>query len=384
MLLAIRGLGGNVATTIALGLELVHRRGAPLLGSVLQHSKWDRVRLPKVDEITFAGWDVVSSDLVSRAREAGVVGVADLATLDHKWSSVVPRPAPLRPHDADVVIRVADQGRSMSATGAVEYFAEELDALLARDSDVVAVNLASTESLNPDTEGIGTPSDLWCHISDDSDVISGGLAFAVACVEKGVPYFDFTPDMTLRCPGLIALAEDKGVPVAGKDGNTGQTFLKTVLAEMMHRRGFVVEGWYSTNVLGNGDGRVLVSPGHRETKIRDKIDALSSILPYDFLHVVDISFDESRGDNKEAWDSVLMRTWLGHKVQLKVNWLASDSALAAPMVLDIARLLSASNRNGESSVQRQLSCFFKAPVGMTRRSLWEEYHALEEHYIAED
>jgi myo-inositol-1-phosphate synthase len=268
----------------------------------------------------------------------------------------------------------------VSALAACAYYLDELEKLRAEDADIVAINLASTESINRAARDVTTVDEFYALVDGDSPVISGGIAFALACIEARVPYCDFTPDLTLECPALLQLARDQRMPVAGKDGNTGQTFLKLVLAEAIVKRNLGIIGWYSANVLGNLDGRVLTLPGHRETKLEDKLTALDSIVPYEFHHVVDIAFEPSRGDHKEAWDTVNLKGWLGRRVSLRVNWCASDSILAAPLTLDICRLLHLSSARGESGVQTQLSPFFKHPIGHTRTSLVQEYLDLERHY----
>jgi myo-inositol-1-phosphate synthase len=165
-----------------------------------------------------------------------------------------------------------------------------------------------------------------------------------------------------KIPALEELADRRGVPIAGEDGKTGQTMLKTVLAPAFVIRQLRVDGWYSTNILGNNDGLVLDDPGSNKTKVQSKQKVLDDILGYAIQnHQVHIDYYRPRGDAKEAWDSIDLVGFLGERMQLKVDFLCKDSILAAPLVFDLVRLLDLAKRNKERGIQRQMSVFFKAP-----------------------
>jgi myo-inositol-1-phosphate synthase len=182
----------------------------------------------------------------------------------------------------------------------------------------------------------------------------------VAC-KTGCPHANFTPSLT-KIPALEKMSEDMGVPICGEDGKTGQTLLKTVLAPAFAIREFKVEGWYSTNILGNNDGLVLNDPESNKTKITSKMSVLDDILGYKVAnHQVHIHYYPPRGDAKEAWDNIDIEGFLGERMQLKVNFLCKDSILAAPLVLDMVRLLDSAKKVCDKGIQRQLSVFFKAP-----------------------
>jgi myo-inositol-1-phosphate synthase len=186
----------------------------------------------------------------------------------------------------------------------------------------------------------------------------------------GLPHCNFTPSLT-KIPALEKLAEQKGVPICGEDGKTGQTLLKTVLAPAFVVRQLKVDGWYSTNILGNNDGLVLNDPASNKSKINSKISVLDDILGYKVAnHQVHIHYYPPRGDAKEAWDNIDLEGFLGERMQLKVNFLCKDSILAAPLVLDLVRLAEVAQRNGDKGIQRQMSVFFKSP-----------YHSDGEHPI---
>jgi myo-inositol-1-phosphate synthase len=146
------------------------------------------------------------------------------------------------------------------------------------------------------------------------------------------------------------------------DGKTGQTLLKTALAPMLRARRLFIEGWYSTNILGNSDGQVLEAPSSNKTKVASKASVLDSIVGYKVEnHQVHIHYYRPRGDSKEAWDNIDIVGFAGIPMQIKIDFLCQDSALAAPLVIDLVRLLDVAKRHGERGIQRQLSMFFKSP-----------------------
>jgi myo-inositol-1-phosphate synthase len=201
------------------------------------------------------------------------------------------------------------------------------------------------------------------------------MLYAYAAILEGALYANFTPSVAADVPALVALAEERGVPVSGKDGKTGQTMMKTVLAPAFAMRNLKVEGWYSTNILGNGDGRVLDDPDSLASKVTTKGSVLDDILGYEVRdHVVRIDYYPPRGDHKEAWDNVDLKGFLGARMQVKVDLLCSDSALAAPLAIELARLSDLALLRGEGGVQEQFGVFFKAP--MTKAPDARPEHAL--------
>ena len=168
---------------------------------------------------------------------------------------------------------------------------------------------------------------------------------------------------------MVKLANDRGVPICGKDFKTGQTLIKTVLAPMLKARMLGVNGWYSTNILGNRDGEVLDDPESFKTKEESKLGVLEYILQPelypelygDIYHKVRINYYPPRGDNKEGWDNIDIFGWLGYPMQMKVDFLCRDSILAAPLLLDLALFLDLAKRAGMKGIQEWLSFYFKSP-----------------------
>jgi myo-inositol-1-phosphate synthase len=186
------------------------------------------------------------------------------------------------------------------------------------------------------------------------------MVYAYAAIGEGVPFGNFTPSVAADIPALIELANKNKVPIAGKDGKTGQTFIKSVLAPALRSRALKVQGWFSTNILGNRDGLVLSNEDSLASKVKTKSSLLDDILGYEVQdHIVDIRYYRPRGDNKEAWDNIDVTGFLGQPMQLKINFLCRDSVLAAPLAIEIARCLDLANQRGEGGIQEQLSVFFK-------------------------
>ena len=189
------------------------------------------------------------------------------------------------------------------------------------------------------------------------------MLYAYAAILEDAGYGNFTPSTGADVPALIALAEARGVPLAGKDGKTGQTFVKTALAPGLKARALTVDGWFSTNILGNRDGEALRKAGSLASKIGTKGSVLDQILGYEVEdHVVKINYYRPRGDAKEAWDNVDLVGFLGQRMQLKINFLCKDSILAAPLAIDIARCLDLASRSGRGGVMEPMGVFFKGPM----------------------
>ncbi len=208
-----------------------------------------------------------------------------------------------------------------------------------------------------------TPEGFERGLDASDPAISPAMLYAYSAIAEGVPYGNFTPSLAADIPALVRMATERNVPIAGKDGKTGQTFLKTVLAPAFRSRSLYVEGWFSTNILGNRDGLALDNPDSLKSKLNTKGSVLDDILGYPVEdHVVDIRYYKPRGDNKEAWDNIDLVGFLGQKMQIKVNFLCRDSILAAPLVIEIARVLDLARQRGKGGIQEQLGLFFKAPM----------------------
>jgi myo-inositol-1-phosphate synthase len=209
--------------------------------------------------------------------------------------------------------------------------------------------------------------------------ISPSQIYAYAALQSGVPFANGAPNLTTDVPALLELARERNLPVCGKDFKTGQTFMKTLIAPGLKTRMLGINGWFSTNILGNRDGEVLEDPGSFKTKEETKLSVLHHILQpdlypalyKDLYHAVRINYYPPRGDSKEGWDNIDIFGWLGYPMQIKIDFLCRDSILAAPIVLDLVLFLDLAQRAGMRGIQEWLSFYFKAP--MTAQGLYPEH-----------
>lgn len=357
----IVGLGGAVASTVVAGVELM-KKGAARNGMLAEGELGRAVGAVALDDLVFAGWDLRSGDLYEAAGHHGVIPLHKLPAVERELRAVRPWPgvtsAQFLPADlgANLVQATSFRDELRVLREQVTTFRRE------REVDrLVMVNLTSTERFTEVAEVHRTIEAFEAGLDADDGRISPAMKYLYLAITLGMPHANFTPSLS-KVPALEALALRAGVPIAGEDGKTGQTFLKTVLAPAFVARDLKVDGWYSTNILGNNDGRVLHDPGSNKTKVTSKKGVLDQILGYEVPdHQVHIHYYRPRGDAKEAWDNIDVLGFLDEPMQIKVNFLCKDSILAAPLVLDLVRFLDAAHRAGERGVQWPLSLYFKSP-----------------------
>ncbi|TWH28357.1 myo-inositol-1-phosphate synthase [Isoptericola variabilis J7] len=337
------GARGSVATTATLGLAaLAHGDAAPT-GCVTAQPAFDGVPLPAFADLVVGGHDVSPCPMVKRAEalvEAGMIAPRFLAAA---------RPAL---ESADAEVRTGYDPREHQ--GSQQQAAERL-------ARVVVVDLASTE---PPVEPLPEHDDvdaLRAALADPArTVLPPSSVTAYAAVLAGAPYAAFTPSAGMAIPALTRLAAEAGVPVAGQDGKTGQTWLRTVLAPAFAARGLRVLSWAGTNLLGGGDGATLADPENVRSKLATKSRGLRDLTGSDTtpLHIDNVP---DLGDIKVAWDHVHVEGFLGSRLTLQTTWSAYDSMLAAPLVLDLARLLALAHAAGVAGPVPELGFFFKDP-----------------------
>jgi myo-inositol-1-phosphate synthase len=219
----------------------------------------------------------------------------------------------------------------------------------------------------------------------DDESIAPSMLYAYAALLEGVPYANGAPNLSVDFPALLDLAQKNQIPVAGKDFKTGQTLMKTIIAPGLKARMIGLDGWFSTNILGNRDGDVLEDPESFRTKEESKLSVLEYILQpelypelyKDYYHKVRINYYPPRGDAKEGWDAIDIRGWLDYPMQIKVDFLCRDSILAAPIVLDLALFLDLASRAGMSGIQEWLSFYLKSP--MHAEGLYPEHDLFIQH-----
>lgn len=373
---AVVGLGGAVASTAVAGVKLmraglVGAEGLPLADATVRAAGGDAEPLAGTgdlaayESLVFGGWDLCGDDLATAAERAEVLEHHHLEAVRESLGKVYPWPAAF---DSDFC-RNAVGANVVAADGhraKVETIRADLREFKERNGldSVVLVNLASTERVaDLSAPALSTIDAFESGLDADDTGIGPAMLYAYAALSEGVPYANFTPSVAVEAPALKRLAELRNVPVCGRDGKTGQTMLKTVLAPALRSRALRVDGWYSTNLLGNGDGHILDDPDSLASKNETKGSVLDDLLGYEVQnHVVSINYYPPRGDDKEAWDNVDVSGFLGRRMQVKVNFLTSDSVLAAPLVIELARLSDLARRRGEGGVQEQFAHFFKAPM----------------------
>ena len=357
------GLGGAVATTAAAGIEMIRAGSNDMAGLPLATVSAPGIAAYR--NLHFAGWDLHGENLESAVREHRVLDREQAALVAPALERMTPWPA-IGSVDFCKNVDGANKVSAKNHREAVERIRDDIRRY--RDStginNLVMVNLASVERW-PDKSApaLRTIAGFETGLDTSDPAISPAMLYAYAAIAEGVPYGNFTPSLAADIPALTAMAERENVPVAGKDGKTGQTFIKTVLAPAFRSRSLYVEGWFSTNILGNRDGLALNNPESLQSKLNTKGSVLDDILGYPVEdHIVDIRYYKPRGDNKEAWDNIDLVGFLGQKMQIKVNFLCRDSILAAPLVIEIARVLDLARQRGQGGIQEQLGLFFKAPM----------------------
>ena len=378
--IAVVGVGGAVGTTMAAGIELLKQgligtEGLPLAEFIVEG-------LADYTDIRIAGWDLFPDHLAEAAENHDVLTHKQFVAVEGALKQIKPWPA----IGDDQFLSLIDGEHKITAKGhraTIERLRADLKGLAETCDSVVVINLASTEKLAAEgNEIFNSLEGFEAALDENSPDISPAMLYAYASIAERIPYGNFTPSVAADVSCLIEFAERQGVPIAGKDGKTGQTFIKTVLAPALRSRSLKVDGWYSTNILGNRDGLALSNEDSLASKVKTKSSVLDDILGYPVEdHIVDIRYYRPRGDNKEAWDNIDIRGFLGQSMQIKVNFLCKDSILAAPLAIEIARCLDLAAQRREKGVQEQLSVFFKLP--MTREGRPEQaFHRQEERLLS--
>jgi myo-inositol-1-phosphate synthase len=362
------GARGSVATTVVAGAAALRAGLVPPAGSVGELPAVARAGLAGWGELVFGGHDVAGWPLAKRAEALVAGGVIPAPVLSAVRTD-------LRAADAEIRPGYAGGAGQRSAIAAI---ANDLASFRHRyDLDqVVMVNVSSTERRPVLDPAVASLAEVEAHLDDGRAVLPVSSTYAYAAFTAGCPYVDFTPAVGARLPALAALAEHVGLPWAGNDGKTGETLLRSALAPVFADRGLRVRSWSGTNLLGGGDGANLADPGAAAAKLAAKSRVLSSVLGPDVVEPLHIDYVPDLGDWKTAWDHVSFEGFLGVRMSLQFTWQGCDSALAAPLVLDLARLVARSHELGEVGPVGAFGFFFKDPVGTDEHRLAQQYAAL--------
>jgi myo-inositol-1-phosphate synthase len=385
---------GAVATTFIAGVLAIRRGIGKPIGSLTQlgHIRIgkrtddnspairDYVSLAKLEDIVFGGWDIFPDNAYEAATRAGVLDHKHLEPLRAELEQIKPMPAVFEQAYVKK-LNGPNVKKGTSKMNLAEQLMEDIKQF--KESNgcdrLMAVWCGSTEVYRKPSEVHSSLAKFEDALRASHDDVAPSQIYAYACLKMGVPYANGAPNLSVDTPALLELARKQGLPIAGKDFKTGQTLMKTILAPGFKARMLGLEGWYSTNILGNRDGEVLDDPESFKSKEVTKLGVIDHILQpkiYPDLygnisHVVRINYYPPRGDNKEGWDNIDIVGWLGYPMQIKVNFLCRDSILAAPIVLDLALFMDFAHRAGMSGIQEWLSFYWKSP--MTPEGLYPEH-----------
>lgn len=329
------------------------------------------VPLTDLDDIVFGGWDIFEDSVYEAAVNCGVLPRDLLDELKTELEAIKPMPAVFDNYYVKKLNGThVKQGENKMALAEqvmadIETFKKENGC-----DRVVMVWCGSTEIFLKRSDVHETLEAFEEGLRSNHPDIAPSMIYAYAAIKMGVPYANGAPNLSADFPALYELAKQTGSPICGKDFKTGQTLMKTILAPGFKARLLGMNGWFSTNILGNRDGEVLDDPESFKTKEESKLSVLGTILQPELYpdlygnlyHKVRINYYPPRGDNKEGWDNIDIFGWLGLPMQIKVDFLCRDSILAAPIVLDLALFLDLSARAGLAGIQEWLSFFFKSPV----------------------
>jgi len=376
---------GAVATTFMAGVELVRKKAALPIGSLTQMGtvrlgKRTDNRAPMIKEflplaplesLVFGGWDIFPVNAYEAAANAGVLEPHHLAKVKRFLEGI----RPMKGAFDHRYVKKLDGPHVKKGRNKFELAQQLMDDIRnfrrkSGVSRVVVVWCGSTEIFLKQHAVHRTMESFERAMKQNHPAIAPSMLYAYAAIQSGVPFANGAPNLTVDVPALYELARERNVPVCGKDFKTGQTLMKTILAPGFKARMLGLNGWFSTNILGNRDGEVLDDPQSFKTKEESKLGVLEYVLQpklYPQLygkihHKVRINYYPPRGDNKEGWDNIDIFGWLGYPMQIKVDFLCRDSILAAPIVLDLALFLDLAQRSGMRGIQEWLSFYFKSPM----------------------
>jgi myo-inositol-1-phosphate synthase len=382
------GALGGVGSTAALGLAALRRGLTDTTGLVTGLPLFAGLDLDAPVQFVLGGHDIRRGDLPGSVRTlAQRTGVFDQTLLEacaadlEGWSANV-RPGTVLNSGA-AIAALADRPDLPGAEtpkAVIERIQQDLRDFRDRHrlDQVAVVNVASTEPMperRPEHGSLALLRDALAR--PDSHLLPVSSLYAYAALDLGLPYVNFTPSCGAALPALEELAIHRLAPIAGRDGKTGETLVKTALAPMFAHRNLRLLSWVGHNILGNLDGRVLSDPDNKASKVRSKDQVISRIVGYPLQTHTSIEYIESLDDWKTAWDHIHFQGFLGVRMTMQFTWQGCDSALAAPLVLDLTRLALFAQRRGEAGVLKHLACFFKSPMGVDEHDFFRQFSLLE-------
>lgn len=385
---------GAVSTTFIAGVEAIKRGLGLPIGSLTQLATIrlgkrtegrspqikDFVPLAGLGDLVFGGWDIYEDTAYEAAVNAKVLEPTLLSQLKEPLSAIRPMKAVFDPeyihriNGPNVKTKGSKMDKAHALMDDIANFKKTSGA-----TRMVMIWCGSTEVFHRPSAVHQTLASFEKGLCNNDPDIAPSQIYAYAALMSNVPFANGAPNLTADVPALLDLAHDRNVPICGKDFKTGQTFMKTLIAPGLKARMLGINGWFSTNILGNRDGEVLEDPGSFKSKEETKLSVLDQILQPklypdlygNLYHAVRINYYPPRGDSKEGWDNIDIFGWLGYLMQIKIDFLCRDSILAAPLVLDLVLFMDLAQRSGMRGIQEWLSFYFKAP--MTARGLYPEH-----------
>lgn len=376
---------GAVTSTLIAGVLATRRGLAKPIGSLTQMGKIrlgkrsenrsklikELVPLTSLDNVVFGGWDIYPDNAYEAAKKAKVVDCDLLENLKSEMEKITPMTAVF---DEQYIKNIHGENRKKFKTKmeAADLLREDMKKFIKSNNcdRAVMVWCASTEAYNPIKDIHNNIKSFEEGLRKNDPNISPSQIYAYAAIKERIPYVNGSPNVSVEIPALQELANELHVAIGGSDFKTGQTLMKTIIAPGLKNRLLGVEGWFSTNILGNRDGQVLDDPSSFKSKEVTKGKVLEDILSKEeypdlysnLYHKIRIEYYPPRGDNKESWDNIDIVGWLGERMQIKVDFLCKDSILAAPIVLDLALFIDLSQRAGMRGIQEWLGFYLKAPL----------------------
>ena len=386
------GALGGVAGTAVLGLAAWKRGLMDGTSLTTTMPLFDGLDLDGPESFVVGGHDIRKSSFAGSVQElhqrSNVFAPALMEACRHQleeWNANV-RPGTILNAGATIakLADVPEAHLADSPRAAIERIQTDLKAFRTQHKldQVVVINVASTEPPCPLLEQHQSLQKFKSTLEGKQQTIPASSLYAWAALDLGLAYINFTPSLGASFPAALELAQERKTVTGGKDGKTGETLLKSVLAPMFALRNFRILSWVGHNIFGNRDGLVLDDPANKESKIRTKDQLIQQIVGYKPQTHVSIEYIESLDDWKTAWDHIHFQGFLGTKMIMQFLWQGCDSILAAPLVLDLARLALLSQRRCEVGVLRHLACFFKSPMGVEEHDFFEQFRMLESYVAA--
>jgi len=385
----IIGAKGGVASTVTVGLVALKKGLAPNHGLVTQLPQFAGLDLAGFGDFTIGGHEIREVSLydevlqlvrVSKALDAELVAKCkpELDKIDKniKLGTLWNVGNKIEQLATDELRKLKTKETPRAAIDRVQADLKEFQAKNKLDQ-VVVVNLSSTE---PPVDEATVPArwkDLAKTLDKKTCPLAASSLYAIAALELGMPFVNFTPSLGSAPAAIQELAIEKDTCHMGHDGKTGETLMKSVLAPMFAARNLPVMSWVGHNIFGNLDGKVLDDPENKKTKVRSKDRLLHQILGYSPQTLVSIEYIESLGDWKTAWDHIHFQGFLGLPMVLTFQWQGADSLLAAPLVIDLVRLTERAHRNSDRGLLTFLASFFKSPIGVANHNFVEQFQMLQ-------